>query len=135
MMNLREQRIVVTGGAGFLGRRVSHFLREHGVPSNQVIVPRQRDYDLTQRANVERLFADAHPTLVIHLAGRVGGIGANRAHPGQFFYDSMSMGLHLIEAARVHGLKKFVQVGTVCSYPNCAPVPFKESDLWNGYPE
>jgi GDP-L-fucose synthase len=135
MMNLCEQRILVTGGAGFLGRRVCHFLREHGVPTDQIVVPRQRDYNLTERANVERLFDDTRPTLIIHLAGRVGGIGANRAHPGRFFYDSMSMGLHLIESARVHGLKKFVQVGTVCSYPKFAPVPFKESDLWNGYPE
>ncbi|MBX7103110.1 MAG: GDP-L-fucose synthase [Gemmataceae bacterium] len=131
----RAERVAVTGGAGFLGQRVCHVLAERGLPAEQMFVPRQRDYDLTELAAVERMYDDARPTMVIHLAAQVGGIGANRLHPGRFFYASMAMGLHLIETARIRGLRKFVQVGTVCAYPKFAPVPFKESDLWNGYPE
>src|SRR5262245_19960004 len=109
----RDERVVVTGGAGFLGRVVCSVLCERGLPSDQLFIPRQRDYDLTEFAAVERLYDDARPTMVIHLAAQVGGIGANRLHPGRFFYASMAMGLHLIETARIRGLKKFVQVGTV----------------------
>lgn len=99
------------------------------------MVPRRAQYDLTDAAAVDRLYRDARPTLVLHLAAEVGGIGANRKRPGRFFYANMAMGLHLIEAARVHGLRKFVQVGTVCAYPKFCPPPFREEDLWNGYPE
>ncbi len=135
MLDLQQERIIVTGGAGFLGRVVCAQLQERGVPSEQIIVPRSKDYDLTVRTDVDRLYRDARPTVVIHLAARVGGIGANREHPGAYFYANMAMGLHLIEAARLNGLKKFVQTGTVCAYPKFTPAPFKEDDLWNGYPE
>lgn len=135
MLDLRRERIVVTGGAGFLGRAVCRLLRERGVPEDQIFVPRSRDYDLTERAAVDRMYRDLQPTVVLHLAAVVGGIGANRLHPGRFFYANMAMGLHLIDAARQVGLRKFVQVGTVCAYPKYAPVPFKEEDLWAGYPE
>jgi len=135
MLDLKNERIVVTGGAGFLGRVVCAQLQERGVPAEQIIVPRSKDYDLTVRTDVDRLYRDARPTVVIHLAARVGGIGANREHPGAYFYANMAMGLHLIEAARLNGLKKFVQTGTVCAYPKFTPAPFKEDDLWKGYPE
>jgi GDP-L-fucose synthase len=121
--------VVVTGGAGFLGSAV---VRRLGGP---VFVPRSREFDLRREADVERLYRTARPKLLIHLAAVVGGIGANRARPGQFFHDNALMGLHLIEGARRHGLEKFVCVGTVCSYPMRTPVPFCEADLWNGYPE
>ncbi|HMO34740.1 MAG TPA: GDP-L-fucose synthase [Gemmatales bacterium] len=123
----------MTGGAGFLGRRVCAYLEGRGV--KDVLVPRSRDYDLTNQHAVERLFLDVKPSVVIHLAARVGGIGANREHPGEYFYANMAMGLHLIEAARQHNIRKFVQVGTVCAYPKFTPAPFKEDELWNGYPE
>jgi GDP-L-fucose synthase len=135
MLDLTRERIVVTGGAGFLGRHVCEVLRARGVEADCLIVPRRKDYDLTDAAAVQRLYADARPTVVLHLAAQVGGIGANRAHPGRFFYANLAMGLHLIEAARQKGLRKFVQVGTVCAYPKSAPVPFKEENLWDGYPE
>ena len=135
MMNLSEKKIVVTGGAGFLGRFVCDALRERGVDNNQLFIPRRRDYDLTREADVQRLYDDAQPDVVIHLAAEVGGIGANRDHPGRFFFANMAMGLHLIEQARQRGIDKFVHTGTVCAYPNHTPVPFKEQDLWNGYPE
>ncbi len=134
-MDLTQQRIVVTGGAGFLGRYVQDQLQACGVPPDRILVPLIEDYDLTDRRNVERLYADMTPTVVIHLAAEVGGIGANRVNPGRFFYANMAMGLHLIEQARLVGLNKFVQVGTICAYPKFTPVPFREETLWDGYPE
>ena len=134
-MDLCGKRIVVTGGAGFLGTAVCRTLRERGVPAEQIIVPRRRDYDLTIESQVERLYADARPDVVIHLAAEVGGIGANMAQPGRFFYANMAMGLHLVEHARRRGIEKFVHTGTVCAYPKHCPIPFREDDLWNGYPE
>lgn len=135
MIDLTQQRIVVTGGAGFLGQAVCRTLRERGVPSDRIIVPRRREFDLTVEADVARLYDEARPDVVIHLAAEVGGIGANMAHPGRFFFANMAMGLHLVEHARRNGLKKFVHTGTVCAYPKHCPVPFREDDLWNGYPE
>ncbi len=134
-MDLTQQRIVVTGGAGFLGRYVQAQLQARGVSPDRILVPLIEDYDLTDRRNVERLYADMSPTVVIHLAAEVGGIGANRVNPGRFFYANMAMGLHLIEQARLVGLNKFVQVGTICAYPKFTPVPFREETLWDGYPE
>lgn len=134
-MDLRRERIVVTGGAGFLGRYVQAQLGERGVPPESVLVPVREDFDLTREADVERMYAQMRPTVVIHLAAEVGGIGANRRSPGRFFYANMAMGLHLIERARLAGVRKFVQVGTICAYPKLTPVPFREEDLWSGYPE
>jgi GDP-L-fucose synthase len=127
------KRVVVTGGAGFLGSRVVAKLRERG--ALEICVPRSREYDLVRYDDVVRLYRDARPDLVIHLAARVGGIGANRANPGKFFYDNLMMGVQLMEVARVVGLAKFVAVGTICAYPKFTPVPFKEENLWDGYPE
>jgi nucleoside-diphosphate-sugar epimerase len=131
-MSLASQRIVVTGGAGFLGSHVVGRLRERG--ANPLVV-RSSDYDLRSNKDVERLMADARPQLVIHLAAVVGGIGANVESPGQFFHDNLLMGVHLIEGARRAGVDKLVCVGTVCAYPERTPVPFSEDDLWDGYPE
>ena len=133
--DLSTRRIVVTGGAGFLGRAVQRVLRQRGIPDSRIVVPRRRDYDLTIESNVERLYEAARPDVVIHLAAEVGGIGANMEHPGRFFYANMAMGLHLVEHARRRGLEKFVHTGTVCAYPKHCPIPFREEDLWNGYPE
>ena len=134
-MELARKRIVVTGGAGFLGTAVCRVLRARGVSPDQLIVPRRESCDLTDESAVERLYDDVRPDVVIHLAAEVGGIGANRAAPGRFFYANMAMGLHLIEHARRVGLEKFVHTGTVCAYPRDCAVPFREDDLWNGYPE
>jgi GDP-L-fucose synthase len=128
-----DKRIVVTGGAGFLGSYVVQKLYERGC--KDVFVPRSKDYDLRDRDAVVRLYKEARPRLVIHLAAVVGGIGANRANPGRFFYDNAIMGIQLMEYARQLGVEKFVAVGTVCAYPKLTPVPFKEENLWNGYPE
>jgi len=133
MQSYANERVLVTGGAGFLGRHVAIELKRRGI--TDVIVPRSREYDLTHEDAVERLFHDAKPTVVMHLAAKVGGIGANRKHPGTFFRDNMAMGLHILEAARRHGLRKVVVAGTICAYPKFAPIPFREDDLWNGYPE
>lgn len=127
------QRVVVTGGAGFLGSYVVAKLRERGV--EQIFVPRSRDYDLVKIENVRRLYDDANPDLVLHLAAVVGGIGANRANPGRYFYDNLMMGVQLMDEAYRRGVAKFVALGTICAYPKFTPVPFKEDDLWNGYPE
>lgn len=127
------RRVLVTGGAGFLGSYVVD--RLEGLGCEQVIVPRREQYDLTQLDDVRRIFRDSRPDIVLHLAAEVGGIGANRRSPGRFFYANMAMGLHLIEEGRLSGVAKFVQVGTICAYPKHTPVPFRESDLWNGYPE
>lgn len=126
-------RVTVTGGAGFLGRVVCDRLRTLGAES--VDIPRRTEYDLTHESDVERMYKAFAPDLVIHLAAEVGGIGANRDHPGRFFYANTAMGLHLIEHARRRDIRKFVQVGTVCSYPKHTDVPFREEELFNGYPE
>lgn len=135
MTDLSTKRICVTGGAGFLGRFVCDALKQRGVSDDQLFIPRRKDYDLTHEADVARLYDDAKPDVMIHLAAEVGGIGANREHPGRFFFANMAMGMHLIEQARIHNIAKFVHTGTVCAYPKFTPVPFKEDDLWEGYPE
>ncbi len=128
-----NSRVLVTGGAGFLGQAVQQELASRGV--GEMFVPRRRDYDLTSEAAVAQLYSDTNPDVVLHLAAEVGGIGANQANPGRYFFANIAMGLHLIEQGRIRGLKKFVQVGTICAYPNNTPVPFREEQLWNGYPE
>ena len=131
----QQDRFLVTGGAGFLGSHLCELMQRRGVARDRILVPRKEQCDLTNQLAVERLFADTKPTVVLHLAAEVGGIGANRANPGRYFYANMAMGLHLIEQARQHNLKKFVQVGTICAYPKFTPVPFSEDKLWEGYPE
>ncbi len=133
MQDLARKRVLVTGGAGFLGTQVVRRLEALGC--RDVAVPRRRDFDLVGEAAVERLYETARPEVVLHLAARVGGIGANRDNPGRFFYDNLMMGALLMEHARRHGVEKFVSVGTVCSYPKLTPVPFREDALWDGYPE
>jgi len=130
---LADKRVTVTGGGGFLGSFVVDKLRE--TSCRDIFVPRSKDYDLTKEEAVLDMYADARPDVVIHLAAAVGGIGANRENPGRFFYENMAMGMHLIEQARHHKVKKFVCLGTICAYPKFTPVPFNEEEIWNGYPE
>lgn len=132
-MTFPYRRVVVTGGAGFLGRFIVSRLRDYA--DVEVIVPRSSEYNLIEAAGVTRLLSQTQPDLVIHLAAVVGGIGANQKNPGKFFYENLMMGTQLIEQSRLHGVKKFVALGTVCAYPKFTPTPFREDDLWNGYPE
>jgi GDP-L-fucose synthase len=132
-MSLRDKRVVVTGGSGFLGSHVVERLRAEGAA--EVFVPRKREYDLVEREACRRLLKDARPELVIHLAARVGGIGANRENPGSFFFENLMMGVQLLEECRQQGIAKVLNVGTICAYPKLTPVPFREEELWNGYPE
>ena len=129
----QNKSVVVTGGAGFLGRVVTEKLREREV--GKITIPRRNEYDLTEQAAAAQLYADAKPDVVIHLAAEVGGIGANQENPGRFFFANMAMGLHMVEEGRKHGVSKFVQIGTICAYPKFTMVPFREDDLWDGYPE
>jgi len=129
----KNRRVVVTGGHGFLGSFVVGKLRAAG--AKEVVVPRSKTHDLREKSEALRLFTDAKPDIFIHLAAVVGGIGANRENPGRFFHDNAAMGLNVIEAARIAGIEKFVCAGTICSYPKFTPVPFREEDFWNGYPE
>lgn len=133
MRDFPYRRVAVTGGAGFLGRYVVERLKDS--PGVEVFVPRSRDYNLVENDDVKRMLDDARPDLVVHLAAVVGGIGHNQKNPGRFFYDNLMMGTQLIEQSRVRGVKKFLALGTVCAYPKFTPVPFKEDDIWNGYPE
>jgi len=130
---LATKRVLVTGGAGFLGRYVLKKLEEIGC--KEVFVARSKDYNLVEMEAVKRLYRDAKPDVVIHLAAKVGGIGANMKSPGSFFYDNLMMGVQMMEQGRVFGVEKFVAIGTICSYPKFTPIPFKEEDLWRGYPE
>lgn len=133
MQYFENKTVVVTGGAGFLGHYVINSLNQRNCKS--IIIPTIEEYDLRKLEDINRLYKTAKPDVVIHLAAVVGGIGANRENPGKFFYDNAIMGIQLIEQARVFGLEKFVCIGTICAYPKFTPVPFKEDDLWNGYPE
>jgi len=128
-----NKRVVVTGGSGFLGAAVVEQLRANGCAD--IFVPRSADYDLVEMSAVRRLYDAARPDVMIHLAARVGGIGANQRNPGKFFYDNLMMGAQLMEIGRQRALDKFVALATICAYPKCAPIPFHEEDLWNGYPE
>jgi GDP-L-fucose synthase len=132
-IDLASRSVVVTGGAGFLGQRVVARLRQAGC--RDIFVPRSAEYDLVEREAARRLIREARPSVIIHLAAVVGGIGANRANPGRFFFENLMMGVQLMEEARLAGVEKFVAVGTVCAYPKFTPVPFSEEDLWSGYPE
>ncbi len=129
----QSKRVLVTGGGGFVGSHVIEKLRQRGCKN--VFAPRSREFDLRETEAITQLYKQTHPDLVIHLAGVVGGIGANRNYPGRFFYENAIMGIQMLEYARRFGVEKFVGVGTICAYPRLVPIPFKEEDLWNGYPE
>lgn len=128
-----DKSVCVTGGAGFLGSHIVDRLRESGC--SRIFIPRSREYDLRERQAIRRMFSDARPDIVIHAAAVVGGIGANQLDPGRFLYDNAIIGLQLIDEAKEQGIRKFVQLGTVCAYPKFAPVPFREENLWDGFPE
>ncbi|MEA4930926.1 MAG: GDP-L-fucose synthase [Anaerolineaceae bacterium] len=132
-LNLATKRICVTGGAGFLGTHLIRRLKEHG--AREIFVPQYPEYDLVREADIIRMIDTAKPDIIIHLAAKVGGIGANREKPGEFFYDNLMMGVQLIHQSWMKGVEKFVAIGTICAYPKYTPIPFKEEDLWNGYPE
>ncbi len=133
MSNWRGKSILVTGGSGFLGQYVVNRLAQEG--ADRIVVPRSRTHDLRREADVIRLLDEVRPAVVFHLAAAVGGIGANRENPGKFLYDNLMMGVLLMEHGRLRGVEKFLTVGTICSYPKFTPVPFREEDIWNGYPE
>ncbi|MCK5583453.1 MAG: GDP-L-fucose synthase [Elusimicrobiales bacterium] len=130
---LKNKRILLTGGNGFLGSFVAKKLKERGCEN--IFIPQKKDYDLVKAQDIENVYRDAKPEVVLHLAAIVGGIGANRENPGKFFYDNLMMGVQLMEQARINKVEKFVSIGTICAYPKFTPVPFKEENLWNGYPE
>lgn len=132
-LDLSRQRICVTGGAGFLGKHLINKLHDHG--AKEIFVPNYPDYDLVKESDIQRMIREAQPDVIIHLAAKVGGIGANREHPGEFFYDNLMMGVQLIHNAWKMGVSKFVAIGTICAYPKFTPIPFREEDLWEGYPE
>ncbi|MCL5017107.1 MAG: GDP-L-fucose synthase [Patescibacteria group bacterium] len=132
-LNLKDKRIVVTGGAGFLGSHLVKKMKDKGI--KEIFVPLIEEYNLVNPESVKKLYRDARPEIIIHLAAVVGGIGANRQNPGKFFYDNLMMGVQLMEQARLNGVEKFVALGTICCYPKFTPVPFKEENVWDGYPE
>jgi len=132
-MDIKSKKLCITGGAGFLGSHLIENLKSKGC--DNIFVPHIEDYDLTIEKDIIKMYQDAKPDVLIHLAAVVGGIGANREHPGSFYYKNLMMGTQLIEQARLYGLEKFVAIGTICAYPKFTPVPFKEEELWNGYPE
>ncbi len=129
----KDQRFVVTGGSGFLGKVLTRKMQERG--ANDIFVPQIEDYNLVDPADIDRMLADSNPDVIIHLAAHVGGIGANSEKPAEFFYDNLMMGVQLMHKAWQTGVKKFIAIGTVCAYPKFTPVPFKEDNIWNGYPE
>ncbi|MHB1275747.1 MAG: GDP-L-fucose synthase family protein [Candidatus Humimicrobiaceae bacterium] len=133
MTDLTQKKIIVTGGAGFLGKFVVEKLKERHC--KEIFIPLIKDYDLRNSDDIKRMYKDADAQIVIHLAASVGGIGANRENPGSFFYDNLIMGIQMMELARLSGIEKFLALGTICAYPKLTPIPFKEEDLWNGYPE
>jgi GDP-L-fucose synthase len=131
--NWADKKICVTGGAGFLGTHLQEYLRQRG--AEDIFIPKIEDYDLVKVQDIQRMLVDSKPDVIIHLAAHVGGIGANREHPAEFFYDNLMMGVQLMHQAYEAGVEKFVAIGTVCAYPKFTPVPFSEDDLWKGYPE
>lgn len=131
--NWSTKRVIITGGAGFVGRYLVETLRQAGC--KEIVIPRKADCDLRDISNVRRLYDDVKPHIVIHLAATAGGIGANREHPGSFFYDNLMMGVQLLDEAYKRGVEKFISLATICAYPKFTPVPFKEDEIWNGYPE